>query len=240
MTGRLAGLSVLVTGGGSGIGRGVVDAYVAEGARVTVLERSADNADRLTGDHGDAVSVVVGDGTDPATVAEAVGTATGHDGLDHLTCCVGVFDYYASVRELAADQLTAAAGEVWRTNVLSTLLAVNAAYPALRSRRGSVTLTLSESAFHPVGGGVLYGSSKWALRGVVAHLAKDLAPEVRPGRPGTRAHDEGVEKTWSTRVWRRCRSAAATSTAPGTRVRRSSCATGIPVPRSPSAWSRPT
>lgn len=180
MTGRLAGRSVLVTGGGSGIGRGVVDAYVAEGACVTVLERSADNADRLTGDHGDAVSVLVGDATDPATVAEAVSAASdGGPGLDHLTCCVGVFDFYASVRELGPEELTAAADEVWRTNVLSTLLAVNAAYPALRARSGSVTLTLSESAFHPVGGGVLYGSSKWALRGVVAHLAKDLAPEVR-------------------------------------------------------------
>ena len=75
MSGRLDGLHALVTGGGSGIGRGVVEAYVAEGA--------------------------------------------------------------------------------------------------------SVTLTLSESAFHPVGGGVLYGSSKWALRGVVAHLSRDLAPRVR-------------------------------------------------------------
>src|SRR5690606_30391878 len=32
---------------------------------------------------------------------------------------------------------------------------------------------------YPEGGGVLYGSSKWALRGVVSHLARDLAPEVR-------------------------------------------------------------
>ena len=55
-----------------------------------------------------------------------------------------------------------------------------------------MTLTLSESAFHPVGGGVLYGSSKWALRGVLSHLAVDLAPDIRvnavaPGGPtGTR------------------------------------------------------
>jgi 2,3-dihydroxy-2,3-dihydrophenylpropionate dehydrogenase len=122
---------------------------------------------------------VVGDATDAATVTEAVAAAGERAGLDHLTCCVGVFDYYASVRELTAPKLMAAADEVWRANVLSTLLAVNVAYPQLRRRGGSVTLTLSESAFHPVGGGVLYGSSKWALRGVVAHLSRDLAPEVR-------------------------------------------------------------
>ena len=49
----------------------------------------------------------------------------------------------------------------------------------MRDTRGSITLTLSESAFRPAGGGVLYGSSKWALRGAVTHLAVDLAPYVR-------------------------------------------------------------
>jgi 2,3-dihydroxy-2,3-dihydrophenylpropionate dehydrogenase len=68
---------------------------------------------------------------------------------------------------------------MWRGNVLSVLLVVNRAYPSLRAANGSVTMTLSASAFYPEGGGVLYGSSKWALRGVVAHLAKDLGPEVR-------------------------------------------------------------
>jgi 2,3-dihydroxy-2,3-dihydrophenylpropionate dehydrogenase len=179
MTGPDAGPAVLVTGGGSGIGLGVTTRYVADGARVTVLERSDVRAAELRDAFGDAVQVVVGDAADAATVATAVETASRDGGLDHLTCCVGVFDQYASVRELDPADLERAAGEIWRANVLTTLLAVSAAYPALRKRRGSITLTLSESAFHPVGGGVLYGSSKWALRGVVEHLAADLAPDVR-------------------------------------------------------------
>lgn len=184
MSGVLAGRRCLVTGGGSGIGRAVVDAYVAAGARVTVLERSVERCAELRRDHGAAVTAVPGDATDVTTLSEAVAVAAAgggvtEDGLDHLTCCVGVFDYYASVREIGPRQLAAAAQEIWQTNVLSSLLAVNLAYPSLRSRRGSVTLTLSESAFRAAGGGVLYGSSKWALRGVVAHLASDLAPDVR-------------------------------------------------------------
>ncbi|NDL60353.1 SDR family NAD(P)-dependent oxidoreductase [Phytoactinopolyspora mesophila] len=190
--GRLAGRTVLVTGGGSGIGRGVVDAYLAEGARVTVLERSDEYIAKLASDVGDAVSIVRGDATDPAAIVKAVSTAADDARLDHLTCCAGVFDYYASVRDLTAAELRAAAEEIWRVNVLGGLLAVNIAYPRLRAARGSVTLTLSASAFYPEGGGVLYGSSKWALRGVVAHLAKDLAPDVRAngvapgGTSGTR------------------------------------------------------
>jgi NAD(P)-dependent dehydrogenase (short-subunit alcohol dehydrogenase family) len=180
MSDALQGMSTLVTGGGSGIGRGVVDAYVAAGALVTVVERSTDNAEGLLRDYAGNVTVVVGDATDPGVLDDAVGAAQrGASQLDNLTCCVGVFDYYASVRELDAQQLLAASAEIWRLNVASTLLAVNRAYPSLRSARGSITLTLSESAFRGVGGGVLYGSSKWALRGAVSHLAADLAPDVR-------------------------------------------------------------
>lgn len=175
----LDGRRILVTGGGSGIGRAVVDAYLEHGARVTVVERSPENTAALGQRDDRRLRVLNGDATDPAVLEEAVGTAAGPDGLDNLTCCVGVFDYYASLRELGAAELEAAAAEIWTLNVLSTLHAVRAAWHELERARGSVTLTLSESAFHAVGGGVLYGASKWALRGVVTHLAADLGPAVR-------------------------------------------------------------
>lgn len=179
MSRRLDGQRILLTGGGSGIGRAVAMAYLAEGAAVTVLERSPDHARELAEVGGPDVDVLVGDATDPAQLAEAVERASGDGRLDNLTSCVGVFDYYASLRALSAAELVSAADEIHRVNVRSTLSAIHAALPALQRARGSVTLTLSESAFHPVGGGALYGSSKWALRGVVSHLAADLAPEVR-------------------------------------------------------------
>ncbi|QBI53642.1 SDR family NAD(P)-dependent oxidoreductase [Streptomonospora litoralis] len=180
MNGGLHGLSMLVTGGGSGIGQAVCRHYLAHGARVTVLERSPEHADALRRGGGDRLRVIVGDALDGDSLAEALAAARDDDGgLDHLTACVGVFDNYVSVRDLTAAELESAGAEMWRTNVLSSLKAVNVCYEALKAARGSVTLTLSESAFRPRGGGVLYGSSKWALRGVVDHLAADLAPHVR-------------------------------------------------------------
>ena len=175
----MRGLSALVLGGGSGLGRAAALAYSAAGASVTVLERSAELGTALQ-DADASMTVLVGDATNPATVKEAVASARSSDGqLDHLTCCVGVFDHYLSLRDITADQLILAAEEMWRTNVLSTVMAVNLAHESLRAAKGSITLTLSESAFAAVGGGVLYGSSKWALRGAVHHLSADLAPDVR-------------------------------------------------------------
>ncbi|MEU6661980.1 SDR family NAD(P)-dependent oxidoreductase [Streptomyces sp. NPDC046821] len=181
MSGRMEGMNVLVVGGGAGIGKGAALAYLDEGASVTVLERSPRHAEALTEEtRGRSLRVVVGDATAEPVLTEALEQAVDSAGkLDHLTCCVGVFDHYASLRELTVKELVDAAEEMWRVNVLSTLVAVRTAWPALHEAGGSVTLTLSESAFHPVGGGVLYGSSKWALRGVVQHLAADLAPGVR-------------------------------------------------------------
>ena len=172
--------SVLVVGGGSGIGRGVVEAYVRAGARVTVLERSAQHIEDLArGLDGVPVTTVEGDATDPAAVERAVHSACADGPLTNVTSCVGIFDSYASLRDLPAGDLPLAAQEIWRANVLTALLAASVSFPHLRESHGSLTLTLSESAFGARGGGVLYGSSKWALRGVVTHLARDFAPEVR-------------------------------------------------------------
>lgn len=180
MTGWLDGVSALVTGGASGIGRAVVDGYVEEGARVTVLDKSAELCAGLTQRHGDAVAVLCADATDPAAVDRAVRLAVGHGGrLDHLTTSVGLFDFYASLGGIDPRRLHDAFAEIYRVNVYSVLLAVRCAQSALATSHGSVTLTLSSSAFHPDGGGVLYGGSKWALRGIVGHLARDLAPDIR-------------------------------------------------------------
>jgi NAD(P)-dependent dehydrogenase (short-subunit alcohol dehydrogenase family) len=180
MSKTLSGQHILVTGGGSGIARAAAERYHREGAKVTVLNRSAGGAQAVSEASGGAIQALVGDATDAGVLRDAIAAAADAEGrLHNITCGVGVFDNYAKVNELSSEELLTAAEEVWRVNVRSTLLAVNLAVPALRAAGGSVTLTLSESAFNAIGGGVLYGSSKWALRGIVDHLAAELAPEIR-------------------------------------------------------------
>ena len=59
--GRLDGQVTLVTGGASGLGRAVVARFVAEGARVTVLDLNADKLAALADEFGERVLTVHGD-----------------------------------------------------------------------------------------------------------------------------------------------------------------------------------
>ena len=93
--------------------------------------------------------------------------------------CVGIFDFYRGVRDLARDELLATFDELFHVNVASMLVSVQSALTALTASRGNVVLTGSTSSFHPGRGGVLYVASKFAVRGLVIALAHELAPDVR-------------------------------------------------------------
>ncbi|MBA2414934.1 MAG: 3-(cis-5,6-dihydroxycyclohexa-1,3-dien-1-yl)propanoate dehydrogenase [Geodermatophilaceae bacterium] len=184
MSGWLDGRRALVVGGGSGIGRAVVDAFSEEGARVAVLERDVDKCAALI-EALPEVPVTAGDATTREANDEAVAaTITAFGGLDVLVNCVGIFDFYRGLMDLDADLIDEAFDEMFRTNVKSHLHSVRAALPALRDckSRGSpgvVLLTESTSAYYAGRGGVLYVSSKFAVRGLVTALAHELAPDVR-------------------------------------------------------------
>ena len=58
---RLAEQVVLVTGGGSGLGRAIVDQCIKEGARAAILDRSEERLAQAEVAHGDRVVTTVGD-----------------------------------------------------------------------------------------------------------------------------------------------------------------------------------
>jgi phthalate 3,4-cis-dihydrodiol dehydrogenase len=97
-----------------------------------------------------------------------------------LVNCVGIFDFYRGLGELDVEILDEAFHEMFSINVKSHLHSVKAALPRLQeSGSGSVILTESTSAYYPGRGGVLYVSSKFAVRGMVTSLAYELAPRIR-------------------------------------------------------------
>lgn len=178
--GRLRGRVALVTGGGSGIGRAVVDRYLQEGARVGVLERDHERASELAENGGDCVVATVGDVRDPAAHETATRRVLDSFGqLDIYVGNAGRYDYGASVTALPAAELRAGFTELFEINVLGYLLGVRAALPPLRAASGCIILTVSSSGSYAGGGGALYVSSKHAVVGLIRQLACELAPDIR-------------------------------------------------------------
>jgi 2,3-dihydroxy-2,3-dihydrophenylpropionate dehydrogenase len=169
----------LVTGGGSGIGRGVVETFLTEGARVGVLEVSPEKVEDLRS-LGDAVTPVHGDARSLADNERAVtNTVRAYGKLDTLVCCPAVWDYFTSIRDIPGDALDAAFDELFSINVKSYCASVKAALDQLLEQEGTIVLTASNAAFNTGGGGFLYTASKFAVRGLVEQLAFELAPKVR-------------------------------------------------------------
>jgi len=180
MTDWLSGKRALIVGAGSGIGRAVVDAFLVEGAKVAVLERDHDKCELLQ-EQLPGIPVVEGDAITRAANDRAVAAAVdAYGGLDTLVNCVGIFDFYQGISDIDADDLPTAFDEMFRTNVLTHMQSVKAALPALQAETGSsIVLTESTSSFYPGRGGVLYVSSKFAVRGLITTLAHELAPQTR-------------------------------------------------------------
>ena len=173
--GRLDGQVALVTGGASGLGRAIVDRFVAEGARVGVLDRSKAGLDSLVEDHGELVEAIEGDVRSLDTNQQAVERSLGAFGqLDCVIANAGIWDYSRHIADLPEDHIETAFDELIGVNVKGPVLLAKAAVPALVRSEGSYLVTISNAGFYPNGGGVLYTASKHALVGLVRQLAFEL------------------------------------------------------------------
>jgi NAD(P)-dependent dehydrogenase (short-subunit alcohol dehydrogenase family) len=175
--GWLDGQVALVTGGGSGIGRAVVARFVAEGARVGVMERVAERAAEVQAEFGDKVIGIAGDVARLADNRRAVAeTVRAFGALDVFVANAGVFDVYAAVADLPEDRLERAYDELFGVNVKGVVFGARAALPELRKSGGSMVFTASVAGLNSGGGGALYTASKHAVVGLVRELAVELAP----------------------------------------------------------------
>jgi NAD(P)-dependent dehydrogenase (short-subunit alcohol dehydrogenase family) len=87
MTHRFTGKTVLITGGGSGIGRATALAFAREGAAVTVAGRrheALDQTVRLIKDAGGQASAVTADVSSPASAERLIAAAADRHGGLHI------------------------------------------------------------------------------------------------------------------------------------------------------------
>jgi len=178
--GWLEGVVALITGGCHGIGRAVVDRYLAEGARVCVLDSDAPEVDRMNQESGGTLVAVSGDVVSVDDQQRALAAALDKFGrLDVFVGNAGIFDFFKRFESLDCDKLARGFDEIFATNVKAYLIGARLTAQPLRDSGGSMIFTVSNSGLYAGGGGVLYVASKHAVVGLVRQLAFELAPQVR-------------------------------------------------------------
>ena len=175
MNGRFAGRSVIVTGGGRGIGQATARAFAAEGADVLVLGRTVadleDTVAQITADGGQAWLLPC-DVTDEAQVDGAAARAAARWGrIDVLINNAGIDD---DTPFLEIDRAR------WRavidTNLTGVFLTSQAvARQMARVGRGVILHTASIDASGGDGPYAAYNASKAGLLGLNRTLALELA-----------------------------------------------------------------
>ena len=161
---------VVVTGGGTGIGRAATATFIAAGDRVHIVGRRADVL-QATADQLGAIAVVGDLGTPhgaaavaaglPSSIDVLVNNAGGNTGFDSIT---------ADPDPLVA---TAAAWQAnWTTNVLTAVLITTALTDRLSQNARVVTIGSIAAAQ----GSGSYGAAKAALESWTVGLAGELGP----------------------------------------------------------------
>jgi NAD(P)-dependent dehydrogenase (short-subunit alcohol dehydrogenase family) len=175
----LEGRTALVTGGSSGVGLAVVQAFVAEGAHVLTVARDADRLRRaLAGTAtrgGQILEWLACDVLDAPAIEGAVQLAVDRTGgLDVLVCNAG---------RGRQSRLADTSSEDWRDEVELKLFGIlnplRPAIPHLRRRSGAVVIVNAVLARQPESRMVATSAARAAVLNLARSLAAELAPEIR-------------------------------------------------------------
>ncbi len=175
----LRGKLVAVTGGARGLGRALVEAFIAQGADVAFSYHrgtaEARQVERSALAHGTRVFSRAADACVPGEMARFVEEAASElGGLDLLVNNAGVFRR-TPLGALSEEQLD----EAFAVNVKAAVLTTQAAAPHLRARTGAVVNVASLGGLRAWPAHVAYCASKAALVMATRCLALALAPDVR-------------------------------------------------------------
>ncbi|MCY7300989.1 MAG: SDR family oxidoreductase [Ilumatobacteraceae bacterium] len=180
----IIGMSVLVTGGGSGIGEGVARHFCAAGAQVTIAGRRADRVEAVATSIGSSCRFVVGDVTIADDRAAMVAAAVAHGGgtLEVLVNNAGNM-YRGPLAELDEQSIL----DLFHSNVVAAMMLTQAALPQLLTARGAIVFIGSTHSQRAFPGASPYAATKGAVETLTGVLAAELGPQsvrvscVRPG-----------------------------------------------------------
>ena len=178
---RCSGKVAIVTGGAMGIGRAIVEALLAEGAKVVIADRdgAAAAAEALGGGQSGVMGVACDVSSQGDTEAMADAALEAYGRIDVLVNNAGVYSDLSMTpfEELSIDE--------WRrvldVNVIGQAMATRAVVPAMRRQGGGSIVNLSSGTpFKGVPFMLHYVASKGAVNAMTRALAKELgAADIR-------------------------------------------------------------
>lgn len=170
MSGRLAGKTAIVTGGGRGIGAGITRRFIEEGARVAVVQRKPPPAELLD----NHTLYVQADLSRSDEIARAVAESVARlGGLDILVNNAGIM-FERTVDEMSEEEWE----RMMAINLKAPFLLTKRAMPELRRRGGGSIINigsiegLASNPGHPA-----YCATKAGLHGFTAAVAVDHGRE---------------------------------------------------------------
>ncbi|RTR37753.1 SDR family oxidoreductase [Shewanella canadensis] len=163
---------VLITGGGTGIGKATASAFIAKGAKVVITGRRQSVLEKTTHELGELAYSIVGDickKEEPKRIIDEVISKYGR--LDVLVnnAGMGTMGPLSETRDEDIENM-------YRTNVFAPLALIREAMTHLVSSKGTVVNITSTMSHGVMPGSAAYASSKAALDHATRLLAAELGP----------------------------------------------------------------
>ena len=166
---RLQGKTAVITGGGTGIGRGAARRFIEEGAFVYLFGRRQEQLEAAVADLGANARAVSGSITDLADLDRLFATVKAErGGLDILFANAGT-GAFAVLGEITPEHYD----RIFDVNVKGTVFTVQKALP-LMSDGGSIILTGSSTGVMGTPAFSIYSATKAAIRNLARSWALDL------------------------------------------------------------------
>ena len=180
---EIAGRTVLVTGGGSGLGAATARMVVEAGGSVVVADVDADRGKQVADGLGERARFVAADVTDEDSVRAAVAAAAeGQGGLYAAVSCAGIAPAERVLGRQGPHSLARFVSVV-QVNLVGTFNVTRLAAEAMAGNeplgddgeRGVIVNTASVAAFDGQIGQAAYSASKAGVAGMTLPIARELA-----------------------------------------------------------------
>ncbi len=169
----LAGRVALVTGGGSGIGRGIAEALVAHGARVGIVGRNAERLQAAAAAMGERCVAAPADVRDPKAIEAALDVVTAAHGAIDIVVNSAAGNFLAPAAQLSPNGFRT----VMDIDANGTFNVCRATFDRSLRDRGGVVLNISATLHYAATPLQIHAS---AAKAAVDAITRTLAVEWGP------------------------------------------------------------